>query len=51
MEIKGTQNGSLLVDGKTGLVINAEFDQDMETKTQGMEIVIKGKGIIKGKER
>ena len=38
MEIKGTQNGSLLVDSKTGLVINAEFDQDMETKTQGMEI-------------
>jgi len=51
MEIKGTQNGSLLVDSKTGLVLNAEFDQDMETKTQGMEIKIIGKGRIKGKAR
>lgn len=49
MEVKGIQNGSLLVDSKTGLVINAEFDQDIETKTQGMEIVIKGKGKIRGK--
>jgi len=49
MEIKGTQNGSLLLDSKTGLVINAEFDQDMETKAGGMEIAIKGKGKIKGK--
>lgn len=51
MEIKGTQHGSLLVDSKTGLVINAEFDQDMETKTKGMEIKIIGKGRIKGKVR
>jgi hypothetical protein len=32
-------------------VINAEFDQDMETKSQGMEIKIIGKGKIKGKVR
>jgi hypothetical protein len=51
MEIKGTQHGSLLVDSKTGLVINAEFDQDMETKSQGMEIKIIGKGKVKGKVR
>lgn len=51
MEIKGTQRGNLLVDSKTGLVINAEFDQDMETKSQGMEIKIIGKGKIKGKVR
>lgn len=51
MEIKGTQHGSLLVDSKTGLVINAEFDQDMETKSQGMEIKIIGKGKIKGNVR
>jgi len=51
MEIKGTQHGSLLVDSKTGLVINAEFDQDIETKTQGMEIKIIGKGRIKGKTK
>ena len=51
MEIKGTQHGSLLVDSKTGVVINAEFDQDMETKTKEMEIKIIGKGRIKGKAR
>ncbi|MGZ5221904.1 MAG: DUF6263 family protein [Chitinophagaceae bacterium] len=51
MEIKGTQNGSLLVDGKTGLVINAQFDQDMETKAQDMTVKISGKGTIKGKLR
>lgn len=51
MEIKGTQNGTLLVDGKTGLVLNAEFDQDMQTKVQDMEIKIKGKGEIKGMEK
>ncbi|HKZ67512.1 MAG TPA: DUF6263 family protein [Chitinophagaceae bacterium] len=49
MEIKGTQDGSLLVDSKTGLVINAEFDQDMDIKARGMEIKIIGKGKIKGK--
>ncbi len=51
MEIKGTQNGTLLVDSKTGLVVNAEYDQDIQTKVQEMEIVIKGKGKIKGKTR
>lgn len=51
MEIKGTQNGSLLVESKTGLVINAEFAQDMETKVQDMTIKINGKGTIKGKVR
>lgn len=49
MEIKGTQNGSLLVESKTGLVIDAEFTQDMETKLQDMTIKITGRGTIKGK--
>ena len=26
MEVKGEQTGTLLVDSKTGLVVNAEFD-------------------------
>lgn len=51
MKIKGNQTGNLLVDSKTGLVINAEFNQDMETKTRGMDIKTIGKGKIKGKER
>ena len=51
MKIKGNQTGNLLVDSKTGLVINAEFNQDIETKTRGMDIKTMGKGKIKGKVR
>lgn len=51
MKIKGTQTGNLLVDSKTGLVLNAEFDQNMETTTRGMDIKTVGKGKIKGKVR
>jgi hypothetical protein len=51
MEVKGEQTGTLLIDSKTGLVINAEFSQNMETKTQDLQIKINGKGKIKGKER
>ena len=49
MEINGEQAGTLLVDSKTGLVINSEFDLNMHTKVQGMEIETKAKGKIKGK--
>ena len=51
MEVTGKQAGTLLVDSKNGLVINAEFSQNMETKTQDLQIIINGKGKIKGKER
>lgn len=50
-ELKGTQTGILLVDGKTGLVRSADFTQHMETTVQGMDLKIAGKGKIKGKER
>jgi len=51
MEVKGEQTGTLLVDSKTGLVLHAEFNQDMETKTGDFQITIHSKGKIKGKER
>jgi Family of unknown function (DUF6263) len=51
MEVKGEQTGILLVNSKTGLVVNAEFTQEMETKTQDFQIKINGKGKIRGKER
>jgi len=51
MEVTGKQAGTLLVDSRNGLVINAEFSQNMETKTQDLQIIINGKGKIKGKER
>ena len=48
-EITGTQTGNIIVDSKTGLMINAEFDQQMEVKTQGQTVEVTGKGKIKGK--
>lgn len=48
-EIKGTQTGNIIVDSKTGLIINAEFDQDFEVKAQGQTVAVTGKGKIKGK--
>lgn len=51
MKIKGTQNGKLLVNGNTGLVINATFDQDIETATGGINMKTVGKGKMTGRER
>ena len=51
MEITGKQTGTLLVDGKNGLVINADYTQVMDAKMKDFGIKINGKGRIKGKER
>ncbi|RYF97286.1 MAG: hypothetical protein EOO02_20975 [Chitinophagaceae bacterium] len=50
MEIKGTQKGPLLIDSKSGLVISGSFDQETDAVYQNMEIRIKSKAGIKGKE-
>jgi Family of unknown function (DUF6263) len=49
MAIKGNQTGTLIIDSKSGLMVNGEFDQEIETKIQGMSINMIGKGKIKGK--
>ena len=49
MEIGGKQNGNLIVDSKTGLIVNADYTQDLEVTTKGMTVGITGKGKIKGK--
>lgn len=48
-EISGTQTGNIIVDSKTGLMINGEFDQNLEVKTEGQVVAVTGKGKIKGK--
>jgi hypothetical protein len=48
-EISGTQTGNLLVDSKTGLMIDGEFEQELQTRNEGKPITIKSKGRIKGK--
>ena len=50
-EVTGKQTGTLLVDGKNGLVINAEFNQDMDAKMKDFSIKINGRGKIRGRER
>ena len=48
-EMDGTQTGNIIVDSKTGMMVNAEFDQNIEVKTQGQKVEVIGKGRIKGK--
>jgi hypothetical protein len=49
MRINGTQKGPLLIDSKTGLVIKADFNQEIEAVYQNMKISVKTKAAIKGK--
>jgi len=49
--LDGNQTGKLLVDSKTGLVVNADFEQDIKASVGGQSMTIKGKGRIKGKAR
>ncbi|MFI5134138.1 MAG: DUF6263 family protein, partial [Chitinophagales bacterium] len=51
MKTQGTQNGTLLVDSKSGLVVNAEFEMEIDVSSNGMPFTMKGKGKIKGKAR
>lgn len=48
MKISGTQNGNLIVDSQIGLVVNADFDQDIDVTVGGITFTMKGKGKIKG---
>lgn len=48
-EMDGLQTGNVIVDSKTGLMINAEYDQDIKVTTQGQSVTVIGKGRIKGK--
>lgn len=50
-KVTGKQTGNVIVDSRTGLVVNSEFDQDMEVTAGGMKISVTGKGKIKGTAR
>ena len=51
MKMSGDITGTLVVDSKTGLVVNADQEMVLTTNTAGTEIKIKGKTKIKGKAR
>jgi hypothetical protein len=48
MQIKGKQSGKLLVNSKTGLVLNAEFKQEMETSANDLAVTINSAGKVTG---
>lgn len=47
----GTQTGEVIVDSRTGLMINANFNQHIEAQADNGTVVLTGKGKIKGKAR
>ncbi|HQV59280.1 MAG: hypothetical protein IPQ25_19345 [Chitinophagaceae bacterium] len=50
-ELEGEQNGILVVDSRTGLVVTADLVMNMTAKAGGIAIDINGKTKIKGKAR
>lgn len=51
MTMKGTIEGTLVVDSRSGLVVNADQDMNITAGEPGKAIEIKGKTKIKGKAR
>jgi hypothetical protein len=50
-KVTGDQTGNILLDSKTGLMINGEYDQDFIVNTNGMNIKFTGKSKIRGTAR
>ncbi len=51
MSLKGDVSGTIVVDSRSGLVVNADQDIKMTTEAGGMSFETKGKTKIKGKAR
>lgn len=51
LNMKGDITGTLVVDSKTGLVVNADQDVEITTTKDGTSMKMKGKTKIKGKAR
>ena len=51
VETSGEISGTVTVDSRSGLLVNADQDMNMKVKSGGMEVNIKGKSKIKGKAR
>lgn len=49
LEISGEQTGDVIINSKTGLIVNAKYEQDLKGNVQGKPITISGKGTINGK--
>ena len=51
LKLSGEQTGELVVDSRTGLVVSADMDMNMETTSSGTKVNMKGKTKIKGQAR
>ena len=51
LKMSGDITGTLVVDSKTGLVVNADTEMIITTNVEGQSMKIKGKTRIKGKAR
>ena len=51
LDLNGSQTGTLIVDSRSGLVVNAKFDQSISISVQGVSLEMTGKGNIKGTEK
>ncbi len=51
MKLKGDITGTLVVDSRQGLIVNADQDMKIVASGEGMSFEIKGKTKIKGKAR
>lgn len=50
-EMNGVQTGNLIVDSKTGLMINGDFKQDIKSSSKGKPVTVKGNVKVKGSAR
>ena len=49
--MSGEITGTIIVDSKTGLVVNADQDINLSSTAEGKTMKIKGKTKLKGKAR
>lgn len=51
MKIDGTKNGTIIVDSRNGLVVNADYIYEITFNASGFSFTLKGKQKVKGTKR
>jgi hypothetical protein len=51
IKMEGDQTGDMMINGKTGLVVNADFTYDIDATINGMTLKMNGKSKTKGTAR
>lgn len=50
-KMTGTQSGTMVVDSRSGLIMESDLDMDIEAEEGGQKVKMKGKVKIRGRER